>query len=71
VSAPLRAKAAQEPVAVGAAFIAACEAVLAVLVGLDVVSLTAQQVGLVQGAIVAVVGFVAAIVRSRVTPVAP
>lgn len=60
-----------EPVRVGAAVLAATQAALAALVGLELVHWTPEQIGLVQALLVAVVALVAVVVRSRVTPVPP
>lgn len=56
-----------EPVAIGAAFIAFCNAVIG-LVAL-IVPVEAEVVGAINLCIVALVGLVGAVVRSRVTPV--
>ena len=58
-----------EPVRVGAAVVGAAQALLAVLLGFEVVHWTAAQVGLVQALVVALVALVASVVRSKVTPV--
>lgn len=58
----------REPVAVGAAVLAVVQAVIAVLVGFEVVHWTMEQVGLAMGLAVALVALVAAWQRSQVTP---
>jgi len=58
-----------EPVAVATAFVSAGQAVIALLVGLEVVAWTPAQVGLVEGVVVAATGLAGLFVRGRVTPV--
>ena len=61
----------REPVALSTLITTAVAAVLAMLVGLDVIRLTAEQTGVVIGAVVAVVALAGGIwARARVTPVA-
>ncbi len=62
--------ASSEPVAVGAAVVGTTQALLAVLLGFDVVHWTSSQVALVLALVTALAGLVAVVVRSRVTPVA-
>lgn len=57
-----------EPVRLGAAIVAAAQALLAVLLGFELVDWTLAQVGLVQGLLVALVALASQVVRARVTP---
>ena len=63
-----RTLAAAEPVAVGAGILATTQAFLAVLLVFEIVDWTPVQVGTIQAFLVALVGAVAAVVRSKVTP---
>ena len=58
-----------EPVVTGGAIVSVATAIIALLIGFDVVSWSAEQVGLVLAVLTAVNVAVTARVRSRVTPV--
>ena len=58
-----------EPVAVGATIIGAVQALVAVLVGFEIVHWSEGQVALVLALVTALAGVVAVGVRSRVSPV--
>lgn len=60
-----------EPVALGGIILGIVQALIAVLVGFEIVNWTAEQTGLVLALVVAVIGGVTAWQRSRVSPVAP
>lgn len=59
-----------EPVAIGAVVIALINATIAVLIGFGVVHWTSAQIGQIDGLFTALIVAVAAVARSRVTPVA-
>ena len=57
-----------EPVALGAALTSFATALIALLVGFEIVDWTAEQIGLVLGVVSGATVFVGALVRARVTP---
>ncbi len=57
-----------EPVAWSGALVAFVTAVLALLIGFEVVDWTQEQVGLILGALTAAIALGTALVRSKVTP---
>ena len=58
-----------EPVVTGGAIVSVATAIIALLIGFDIVNWSAEQVGLVLAVLTAVNVAVTARVRSRVTPV--
>lgn len=60
-----------EPVVLGGLLIGLVQALLAVLVGFEVVHWTTEQIGLVMALVLAIIALVTFWQRSRVTPVNP
>ena len=58
----------KEPVAIGAALTSFATALIALLVGFEIVDWTPEQIGLVLGVVSGATVFVGALVRARVTP---
>ncbi|MEJ7763899.1 MAG: hypothetical protein WKF86_00220 [Acidimicrobiales bacterium] len=59
-----------EPVRLGATVVVVVQALLAALLGFELVDWTLAQVGLVQALVVALVALGSQVVRARVSPVA-